>query len=150
LYLIELELDVPDSGAARIAQDQFVWISRLREGGLGDVAPNNFYVDSNAELVVRFTPLPTARLERVDELIVTMSFPAFNSGEVVIDVWNWDEETWEQFEMDNYLNEASVSITNDVESFIGPQNAVEVRVLDGYLSQQRQVADVGIEQIGRF
>ena len=146
LYIIELDVTLPDSGTVTVTQDQFVWVSRSRQG-VGDLAPNNISLVSGTELVFRFTPLPGARLSRVDELAITLDFPNRIFSTNSIEVRNWETGGWELVEFESV---ETLRLTEDFEQYIGPLNAVEVRLVRENIEGQVYIQNVGVEQTGRL
>lgn len=146
LYIIRLEVDRPDSGTATVTQDQFSWVS-LDRTGVGDLAPNNVNLVSGTELVFRFTPFPTARLSRVDALTLYLDFPNRNFGTNALELRNWENGNWELIE---FASVEELTLTEDFEKYIGPLNAVEIRVVRSNVDGQVSIQNIAVEQTGRF
>jgi hypothetical protein len=87
-----------------------------------DLTPTGFQLNNNERAVFEFMPLPDMRLAQVDEL--TIGFSA--QGALRLDVWDWDTDAWTEVEVDPNTNSATIS---NAAAFVGPENAVRIRVL---------------------
>lgn len=87
-----------------------------------DVTPTGFQLNNTEQAVFEFMPFPEMRLAQVDALI--LSFAA--QGALRLDVWDWEAETWTQVQVDPATAEIALQ---DAAAFVGPENAVRVRVL---------------------
>ena len=64
---------------------------------------------------------------------------------IQLQVWNWNLRRWADYETsDNML-----SIRNP-DRFIGPNNAVEIRLTFNATSNYLEISDVSVEQWGTF
>jgi hypothetical protein len=146
LYLIELETQqvAPTDSVVVIPPDQFTWVVR-EHTGLGEVTPISLVMQPGEEIVFQYTPLPGSVLRTVDNL--KLEFVDVNSGgrTIPVQLWDWQAETWEDIDVTAFTH----TIT-EPERFIGPQNAVQLRMITdqvgGYLRASRLV----VEQTGSF
>lgn len=150
LYIIELEVEREDSGndTVLITQDQFIWTTRERVG-MDDAGVSELSLRTDTELVYRFTPVPDARLTEVDALIINVNRTqrtGFSDG--AVELWDWAEEAWEVVSID--LAENAQTVLSDPARFIGPQNAVEMRITRMSSGGSVFLERIGVEQLGRF
>lgn len=147
LYLAELEVRFEQPiTPVTISPDQFTWVAVQRDA-LGMVSPALLTISSDSEVAFRFTPLAEAVLSQVDELYLVVVGREGNasSRSYHLNLWNWDEEVWEEVEV---LGERS-NIPNPAR-FIGPQNAVQVQVNRELAAGSMYIGQLGVEQRGVF
>jgi hypothetical protein len=147
LYIIELEVEenLVGSGEVTVGADRFSWVS-LERFGQSDVGPasTRFYTD--VDLTFQFTPLPDAVLSEVTGLTVIIDRVRNARGSGFFELWNWRTETWEVVDLplEEYLD-----IPNP-EPYIGPQNAVRIRVSEVGLGNAFYLELLAVEQRGRY
>lgn len=147
LYLVALDMTYVPSTARRvtIAPDQFTWVS-LDRVGAHDVGPLGTMLYDDVELAFQFTPLPEAMLAEVDSLMITLSRVRTVRADGMFEVWNWEQGVWEEVSLPR---EETLEILSPAR-FIGPQNAVRVRLLEEKLGHSLQVRLLAVTQTGRF
>ena len=150
LYLVELTVEPISDSQARITTDRFTWFTLERDASMGNVGPNNFYLGQESEFAVRFTPVPTARLSEVEELTISLEFRSSALADTEIELWNWDRRRWEGFLVETEDSRAFVRLRDEAAPFIGPMNAVQVRVLPTIFGSQILIERLNVEQSGRF
>jgi len=123
-YIVGLEVDVeqPLDKRVRVGSDQFTWAIHAREG-LGTSAPFNFSVGEGNAVSFRFTPLPEARLDEVQEIWVIVQRNASGNTTIPVQVWNWDDNTWDAQTVSNERLEI-----DEPAPYLGPGNSVIVQV----------------------
>ena len=149
LYIIELEAERPQSSTGRmdvVTSDRFTWVTTLRDG-VNDVGPIQFSLQPENVISFRYTPLPDAVLQAVDELTIFVDRSGAYTSERTIEVWNWQDEVWETMVI---IGRETVIPIPDPEPYLGPLNAVQIR-----LSQENAIGPMGflrvsIEQRGSF
>jgi hypothetical protein len=148
LYLIELELDFrrpPSTQDVFLSADKFTWVTQSRIGVVNYTGPLDLRLVPGDDVVFRFTPLPDMVLPQVNELVVNVDRNYGYTREVPIQVWNWQLGEWQDLNMENRQ-----TVISRPRAYLGPQNAVQVRVYlegaGGYLD----VGNVWVEQRGRF
>ncbi|MBI1258141.1 MAG: hypothetical protein GC204_11775 [Chloroflexi bacterium] len=147
IYLIELDSQrvLPPSGSkVTISPDQFTWVVASYTG-LSDVTPVNMQLQPGEEAVFRYTPLPSALLKQVDSLIVNANDTNTGGRSIPFYLWNWETSDWESI---NVLDE--VATINDPARFLGPQNAVQVRLVADEIGGYVRLGKVSVEQTGTF
>lgn len=146
LYLIELEVEVSAPRARVIVgQDQFSWVTLARLGA-SDVGPFNFALYNEAEVIFRFTPLPESVLATVEELTLIVRRPASIATLISVEVWNWRLESWDSITIDT----SGRFIFEDHAPYLGPHNAVQVRIRRPDTGSTIFIEQMGVEQRGRF
>ncbi|MDX1994399.1 MAG: hypothetical protein SF029_18595 [bacterium] len=148
LYLIELEVEVARSqgDSVLITQDQFTWVSRERGQADLRAAPYQLSVGGENEVVFRFTPLPGAVLSEVDQLTIIADRPQGAGALSDVQLWNWREQLWESVTVDN----SGRLFIEDPRPFLGPQNAVEVKVVRTFSGARVDINLLAVEQRGTF
>lgn len=155
LYLIELDVERDSSSGddVIITQDQFSWVSRVREG-VTDLGPVNINLFTEVELIFRFTPLPDAVLSEVDELTIIVERSRSSFSNNMVELWNWEDETWElitlEAEQTLTLRDPRSSTEPSFHRFLGPLNAVQMRIARESAGGSVAVTRLGVEQRGRF
>jgi hypothetical protein len=128
-----------------ISADQFTWITQTRVGISTYTGPLYLRIAPGEEVVFRFTPLPGLRLGRVEQLSVRSERGSGFIRHVPLQLWHWRLRRWVDVEGNN-----NTIVIDDPEAFIGPQNAVQLRL---YLEESGGYIDVGnlsVEQKGNF
>ena len=145
IYLIELATEVSwPTAVVTIPPERFTWAVRAYNG-VSEVAPIDLNMQPGEETVFRFTPLPDAVLDEVTELWIHVSDLNVGAREVPLYLWDWNAETWELYA----VTRDGLSI-NDHARFLGPQNAVEVRLAADDVGGYMRVGEISIEEVGTF
>ena len=146
LYVVELTVDtqVPVGRPVRVSGDQFVWAVYDRSG-IGSNAPLSLRVSEGSRIAFRYTPLPDARLDEVEQLQVRVDYSSGGQRNTPIQLWNWDRDEWEG----GFTAESGQLDVNDPAAYIGPQNAVLLQ-LDGNSNLPSDIDRLYIEHIGRY
>lgn len=145
LYLVELEAERPaQTETVVIPPDQFSWVVRDHIG-LGEVSPIGLVLQPGEDVVFRYTPLPGSVLTTVDDLKI--EFVDVNAGGRVIPVqlWDWGAEVWEEIDVTAFTH----TVTSP-DRFLGPQNAVQLRLVADQVGSYLRAARVVIEQTGMY
>ncbi len=98
------------------------------------------------EVVFRFTPLPDAVLSDVSELTVILDRSSNVTRTVPVWLWDWDAQDWEEIG----ITSGDFYTITDPGRFLGPNNAVEVRVNADAIGSYARIQDLSVEQRGRF
>ncbi len=143
LYLIELQsLRATPNTSVLIGSDQFNWVIRSFTG-LGDVSPFDLRLDQNEELVFQFAPLASATVRQVQALYLVLQNISSGSRRIPVELWHWSQREWVEIEVSGERFEVP-----DHARFIGPQNAVQIRLRAQDLGGFLRVGRIGIEQRG--
>ncbi|MCB9450549.1 MAG: hypothetical protein H6672_03870 [Anaerolineaceae bacterium] len=146
LYLTELEIEfTPPTQQVLITGDQFTWVSLSNVGGNTDT-PIGLSLQPGDETVLRYTPLPGHVLAQVDEFTIDIDHNSRTGRNMPIDLWNWDTGVWETI---RFINTSQLTI-NHPTPYLGPNNAVEVRIVADDAGGFVRIQDMTIEQRGRF
>jgi hypothetical protein len=146
LYFVELEVEfTPPTEQVLVSRDQFTWVVRERTG-LNDVNLQDLSLQPGDEVVLRFTPLPNSQLSRVKEIVVEIGSSSAVLGTMPLYLWDWRVGDWEEVEVST---SGAYNIRNPAR-FLGPQNAVELRIVADDLAGYTRIFDLAIEQLGEF
>ncbi len=146
LMVIQLEVQTtPPKNATVITADQFTWFAQSRNS-LADVGPLDISFGPGDEAVLRFTPLPDAVLKQVNELRVYVDRNQSSSRNVTLQIWNWNSAEWESQQMSS----GNQIIVSNPARFIGPENAVQIRINADAIGGYPRINDLSIEQMGLF
>lgn len=147
LYVIELEVDTEASasGDVFIGRDQFTWVS-LDRVGTDEMGPYSLNLFNATEITFRFTPVPTAVLSEVDSLNIVLERPNVVSSAMQVEIWDWEAQTWDDLE---FNREESLTVRNPA-PYIGPLNAVQIRIQRPETGGSVYIEQVAVEQTGRF
>lgn len=145
LYITELETErVTGADDVLITPDRFTWTVPAYTGNR-EMTPVSIQLDTGDEVVFRYTPIATARLAEVDELTVMLR--QFNTGTRTIPIALWDWAAGDWVELDARQDRFNVP---QPERFIGPLNAVQIRLRAEDLGNFMMRGQLWIEQSGRF
>lgn len=145
LYLVDLEVEVVHpAGRVTITPDQFTWVGE-GQTGLVERAPLNLSLQPGEQVSFRFTPLPSAVLQRVDRLTLRLERISMGGQMIPIELFNWETDAWEMVE----VTQGDTSISQPAR-FLGPQNAVLVRVTSDLAGGFFRIEQLLVEQRGTF
>lgn len=146
LYLVELQSDrvLPTSGSVTVGSDQFTWVVQ-EYAGLTEISPINVQMQPGEAVVFRFTPLPDAVLGRVQSLNVVASNVSTGGRNMPVYLWNWQAQDWESVNLTDEL-----AVVSNPQRFLGPQNAVQMRLLADDIGGYVRVSRISITQTGTF
>lgn len=150
LYLIELDVerDRDFNGSVYISHDQFTWTTRTRSTG-SDLGPLNLSLAGGSEIVFRFTPLPDAVLSEVGALYSVTEGLRSSIVEEPVELWNWRTQEWEFIGVLNN-DEPLTLLEDEAARFIGPNNAVELRLDRTGRTGTAFLERLGVAQRGSF
>ncbi|NDJ60124.1 MAG: hypothetical protein GYB67_03315 [Chloroflexi bacterium] len=145
LYVIALSVEPPSSSAGTliIPPDRFTWTLREQQG-FGIKAPVGLSMNQGEEAIFQFTPLPDAVLETVTTLTVQLRNFGAGRRTNTLDVWQWVEAEWETVTLS-----PDTWSTNDPARFLGPLNAVRVRIVSEDFGGFRSDSNLLVSQAGR-
>ena len=146
--LLLIQLDVKNTlpqNTTVITADQFTWFAQSRSS-LTDVGPLDISFNPGDEAVLRFTPLPDAVLKQVNELRVYVDRNQNTNRNITLQIWNWDAAQWE----DQATSSGNQVIISNPARYIGPENAVQVRMSADAFGGYPRLNDLSIEQMGLF
>lgn len=142
---LEATYERPTDRAITIPPERFTWAARDYVG-LGEIVPVDLTMQPGDEVSFRFTPLPEARLRQVDEIRLRLDdLSVTTSRRIPIGIWNWDAARWDEFE----VNAQTFTLPAPA-AYLGPLNAVEVRLVADDVGGFLRLGRLGIEQVGQF
>lgn len=146
LYVVQINVTIdPPIGDVVISPDQFTWFVQERTS-LGDIGPMEIAFNPGDEAVIRFTPLPDSVLSNVVEMTLFVDRQRTTTRIVPLQLWNWEEQRWEQIEA---VSGKETTISRP-ERFLGPENAVQIRLVADALGGFPRIDNLSIEQRGSF
>ncbi|MBL8146445.1 MAG: hypothetical protein JNL34_08665, partial [Anaerolineae bacterium] len=98
------------------------------------------------EAVFRFTPLPTAVLDSVEQFSVVLANPNMATRRVPIYLYDWIAGEWVSMD----VGRGGLTLTDDTARFLGPENAVQIRLVADEIGGFLRIGALGITQRGRF
>jgi hypothetical protein len=146
LVLIALDTSIePPAGPVTISSDRFTWAVRAYSG-LGEVTPIDLNMQEGEEVTFRFTPLPSAVLDDVQQLTIVLDSLNVAVRRVPLWLYDWRADEWVQVE----VGREGLTLSSDFARFLGPQNAVQVRLAADEFGGYLRIGSLGIEQRGRM
>jgi hypothetical protein len=146
LYIAELDVEfTPPAHEVTISADQFTWVVRERLG-LNDATPLDISLQPGDEVTFRFTPLPDAVLSRVKEVVLEFEGTNSISRQMPVQLWDWQAGEWREVEV---ATNGPQFITNPAR-FLGPQNAMEIRIIADELAGYARLQNLTVEHVGVF
>jgi hypothetical protein len=154
VYIIELDTTVdltnPEQGDAFISGDRFTWAVRSSiSSSRSATAPFGLNVFGSMDIVYRYTPLPDARLTTVTSLDIMLQ--GYVDSGFELQLWDWEDQVWRtvNYRSSNNTNVYTFSPSDDGR-FIGPNNAVEIRINGDNSGQTLNVNSLVVTQRGRY
>ncbi|MCA9908949.1 MAG: hypothetical protein KC519_09915, partial [Anaerolineae bacterium] len=145
LYIIELNTErITGNGLTLVSADQFGWTLQSTTG-LGDFSPFDMRLDQDEEIQLRYTPIADAVLSQVEDLYLVLNNISSGGRFLPVSLWDWGAQTWVSFDVSGERYRVA-----DHERFIGPQNAVQVRLRAEETGGFMRVGQLAIEQRGYF
>ncbi len=145
LYIIELKTErIPGNDLTLVSADQFGWALQSTTG-LGDFSPFDMRLDQDEEIQLRYTPIADAVLRQVEDLYLVLTNISSGGRFLPVSLWDWQAETWVSLAVSGERYRVA-----DHERFIGPQNAVQVRLRADETGGFMRVGQLAIEQRGYF
>ncbi|MBN2304951.1 MAG: hypothetical protein JXQ72_10760 [Anaerolineae bacterium] len=146
LYIIELPVMVASSGEiVEVPPGLTTWtLAELEDPTtLLEVGPAQFQLREGTQAAFQFMPMPIVRLDEVHQLAVSFQ----TQGPLAIQLWNWDRQVWVKI---NFDPEVSTIRINNPARFIGPENAVNVRILPEDSTVYNRVDYIKVAYHGRL
>jgi hypothetical protein len=145
VYLVELAAEfVQPTREVTIPPERFTWAVR-DYNSFGEIAPIELNMQPGEEVAFRFTPLPGAVLDTVNELWIVVDDLNVGGRRVPVSLWDWKGGAWELYE----VSREGVNV-DDFARFLGPQNAVQMRLVADEIGGFLRIGQVGVAQVGTF
>jgi hypothetical protein len=147
LYIFELPVTVQGSGQwVEVPPGLTTWT--IIEAGdpstMREVNPSvSFQISPEDQAVFQFMPLPAMRLETVDELVIKFQ----GQGSLGVELWNWQIQRWVTIHLSPDLEETTIP---NASRYVGPANAVNIRVLSHNPTAYNRVESVKVAYHGRL
>jgi hypothetical protein len=146
LFIAELDVEFTSpTEEIIISADQFTWVVRERLG-LNDATPIEIALAPGDEVIFRFTPVPDAVLRQVKELVLQFGGTNTVSRELPVQLWDWQAGEWREVEV---ATTGPQPISNP-SRFLGPQNAVEIRIVADDMAGYARLQNLTVEHVGVF
>jgi hypothetical protein len=152
-HIIELAVESSAPvGNVLIPGDRFTWVALERNGLTTDIAPINTVLQPGDEAIFRFTPIRGSVLAEVRELRLRLDSSGAVRSDVPLELWDWEAGEWMPVEMRQTENSTTISLyaARDPARFLGPQNAVEVRLTANESGGYLRIGRLSVEQEGVF
>jgi hypothetical protein len=159
LYIVAMAVEAqaaPRTDRLLIPPDRFVWTIEdriLREdagvmarSGLLDAAVagiDDILLAENEGFVVRFTPLPGARLAEVARLNFAFTRGSGFANQMEIAFWNWQQAAWEV----QAIRLQAYEVENPAR-FVAPDGSVRVRMISTYPSGTSRLRNIKVSMVG--
>ncbi|MCY3779322.1 MAG: hypothetical protein OXG78_03350 [Chloroflexi bacterium] len=146
LYIIELDVEIElPRERATLTSEHFSWITLDRQG-ITDNGTDNFSLFEGQSVEFLFHPLPGLALDVVDRLLVDVDRGGGFAQALAVELYDWTRGEYETFPF---------SDGGDLEfsqpgRFLGPGNAVRIRLEYGDGFGTLRVRNIRIEQTGRY
>ncbi len=146
LYLVQLDAqaDQPTTGSVTISPDRFTWVT-MAYSGAGDISPIDLEMQPSEEASFRFTPQPDAVLKQVTSLTITAQDLSISGQSIPVYLWNWQTQQWESVK----VNDQNTTVS-DPARFLGPDNAVQVRLVADDIGGYVRVGSIQVGEMGTF
>ena len=145
LYIYKLPNQVQgDAGGVQITPGYTLW-SLSSASTQRDYSPYGLYLTTNDQAAFRFMPLPSVHLATVDALTLNTDT---NARSATFSLWDWPKSAWvdldsAQFKLlDNSRAVYDINDAGDIQRFMGPGNAVQVRITPSTASINYSKIDV--------
>jgi hypothetical protein len=143
LFIFDLPVTVASAPLVEIPAGLTTWSVTETDDPktLREIAPVQFQVGRDAQAAFQFMPMPEMRLEQVDELLVKFQ----GQGPLFVELWNWVSESWTPVVLDP---ESDTTPIADPGRFLGPENAVNVRIISDGSNSYNQVRYIKVAYRG--
>ncbi len=146
LYVIELDVDIElPSRRATLASGYFSWLT-LDRMGLTDNGADNFSLYEKQGVEFLFHPLPGLAMDEVSRLHVEVDRGGGYAQSLDIQLYNWDSDEYDYFD---YRDGEELDFANP-QAYLGPGNAVRIRLAFDDGVGAARVRKIRIEQTGRY
>ncbi|MFQ3536655.1 MAG: hypothetical protein SNJ58_12335 [Aggregatilineales bacterium] len=127
LYIFRLPTRVQpisSSGVVELPSAYLMWTT-TEASQRRDAAPYELFMQPGETAIFRYVPMPLMRLREVQELrLFVKPGNTYSVGRGAISLWDWQAAQWVPIDVSN----VTVRLTDRPARFIGPENAIEVRV----------------------
>ncbi|GAB4554943.1 MAG: hypothetical protein OHK0023_25660 [Anaerolineae bacterium] len=153
LYIYRLPVSVEalsPEGFVELPSAYLAW-TPTDQSARRDHAPYNLYLQPQEVAIFRYTPLPKMRLSTVTEIrLWVQAGNNYSNGRHIVSLWDWETNTWVVLPAQTNPNVSNLSIRERPERFIGPENALQVRVEASQNSAMIELERVEITLYGKL
>lgn len=134
----------PPSGVVTISADRFTWAVRAY-AGLSEVTPVDLNMQPGEQVEFRFTPQPSAVLSDVQQMVIVVEGLNVAARRVPVYLYDWPAAEWVSMDIgrDGLVLDAPAP-------YLGPQNAVQIRLVADEIGGFLRIGSLGVEQRGLF
>ncbi len=146
LYIIELDvaIELPRERAT-LTSEHFSWLALDRQG-ITSNGPDNFSLFEGQSVEFLFHPLPGLALDAVERMLVDVDRGGGFAQALAIELYDWRRDEYETFQ---YRDGSEIELS-DPGRYLGPGNAVRLRLQYGEGIGTLRVRKIRIEQSGRY
>ncbi len=146
LYLIELDVDIQlPSRRVTLTTEHFSWMTLERDGVI-DNGPDGFSLFEGQSVVFLFHPLPGLALDTVEHMLVDVDRGGGYGQALHVELYNWLKEDYDIF---TYRDGSELELSSP-RRYLGPGNALRIRLRYGEGMGTARVRKIRIEQTGRY
>lgn len=146
LYVIELDVDIKlPSRRATLTSEYFSWLT-LDRMGLTDNGTDNFSLFEEQGVEFLFHPLPGLALDEVSQLHIEVDRGGGYAQSLAVELYNWRADDYDIFDF-RAGDELDFTAPG---AYLGPGNAVRLRLRYGDNIGTARIRRIRIEQTGRY
>ena len=146
LYIIELDVAIQlPRERATLTAEHFSWLTLDRQG-ITTNGPDNFSLFEGQSVEFLFHPLPGLELDVVERMLVDVDRGGGFAQALAVELYDWTRAEYEAFR----FREGSEIELSHPRRYLGPGNAVRLRLQYGDGIGTLRVRKIRIEQTGRF
>lgn len=146
LYIIELDVDIQlPRERVTLTTEHFSWLTLDRQG-LTVNGTDSFSLFEGQSVEFLFHPLPGLALDVVERLFIDVDRAGGYAQGLAVELYDWARDHYEVF---SYLDGDELEFA-EPSAFLGPGNAVRVRLQFGDGMGTMRIRKIRIEQSGRY
>ena len=146
LYLIELDVDIElPAQRATLTTENFSWMTLDRQGVI-DNGTDGFSLFEEQSVEFLFHPLPGLAMDRVEHMLVDVDRGGGYGQALHLELYNWLKEEYDTF----YFRDGRELELSAPQRYLGPGQAVRIRLRYGEGMGTARVRKIRIEQTGRY
>ena len=146
LYIIELDVAIQlPRERATLTSEHFSWLTLDRQG-ITSNGPDNFSLFEGQSVEFLFHPLPGLALDVVERMVVDVDRGGGFAQALAVELYDWTRGEYETFQ---YRDGSEIELS-DPGRYLGPGNALRLRLQYGDGIGTLRVRKIRIEQTGRY
>jgi hypothetical protein len=146
LYIFDLPVTTQaDNDVIEVPPGLTTWTTTAKDDPttMLELNPESFQIANNSQAAFQYMPLPAFRLKTVESIIIKFQ----GQGPLQVELWNWKRQVWVPVQLDPSSD--STPISNPAQ-FLGPENAVNVRILLTNNTSYNRIDYIKIAYRGQF